>query len=184
MIEDIISFINSIENHTFAISIASAKGSNEVRTGHGFVKSKLPNNEEQAEKNDEKGFPIIYINKTFEKSFGYTLKEVVGKKADFLQKKIDNYDIINNIYINNEFISESLKKRKSCKVIIDNYKKNGTPFKNLIVLEPIIDKNNEYVYVLGFHCNVSENLPCVNFLMIYEDSIDLIVKQLKNIINK
>lgn len=35
------------------------------------------------------------------------------------------------------------------KVLITNYRKDGTPFKNLLAVKPIFNEKGEYVFVIG-----------------------------------
>lgn len=51
-------------------------------------------------------------------------------------------------------LSQGLKDGKTTKVVVTNFKKCGTPFKNLLALKPIFDEIGDYAFVVGiqFEC--------------------------------
>lgn len=68
---------------------------------------------------DRRGFPLIYVNKAFERLSGYAREEIVGQNCKFLQSEWTEEDQI-------KIIVESLATAQPCKVAITNKRKDGT----------------------------------------------------------
>lgn len=95
------------------------------------------------------GFPIIYANKQFEITTEYKYDDIIGKNCKFLQSNKTNLDHIKNI-------SFSLKTGNRINIIINNQKKSGKYFNNLLCLKPIFDSLGKYCYVLGFQIELEK----------------------------
>lgn len=113
------------------------------------------------------GFPLLYVNKHFETMTGYNrASEIIGKNCKFLQpdepprKEVLQYVLMKN----------SLEMMKPVSVIITNYKADGTPFKNLIALKPLIDRYGNYLFVIGVQTEVKDDLNLTDI----KNVIDLI----------
>lgn len=92
--------------------------------------------------------PIIYCNTAFEKITGYKKEEVYGKNCNFLQSDDRNQSEINimkNAIINGE----------SCKVVLRNYKKDGSLFWNEVAITPIRNQKNDLTHFIGVQNDVS-----------------------------
>lgn len=94
-------------------------------------------------------FPIIYVNKQFEIITEYKSDDIIGKNCKFLQSDKTNLDHIKNI-------SLSLKTGNRINIIINNQKKSGKYFNNLLCLKPIFDSLGTYCYVLGFQIELEK----------------------------
>lgn len=99
-------------------------------------------------------FPMVYINPSFCVLTGYRFHECHGKNPRFLQGKdvIQSEENTKSI----EIIRNALKNKKDCQVTIQNIKKDGSMFLNLLGLVPIFDENNNFIYVVGLHFNVTK----------------------------
>jgi PAS domain S-box-containing protein len=112
------------------------------------------------------GFPLLYVNKHFETMTGYNRTEILGKNCKFLQpdepprKEVLQYVLMKN----------SLEVKLPVSVIITNYKADGTPFKNLIALKPLIDRYGNYLFVIGIQTEVKDDLNLTDI----KNVIDLI----------
>jgi len=84
--------------------------------------------------------PLIYVNPAFEKLSGYSAEYILGKNCRFLQgpdtdkKEVDK-------------IRTAIKTGTSCKVILLNYKKDGTKFWNELSISPIKEDSKVVGYV-------------------------------------
>ena len=92
-----------------------------------------------------RGFPLIYVNKQFEKMTKYNKTDIIGQNCRFLQPDITPKNE-NLQYI---LMRNALEHKSPVSVIITNEKADGTPFQNLLALAPIIDKLENYIFVLG-----------------------------------
>ncbi|KAG6681622.1 hypothetical protein I3842_13G102500 [Carya illinoinensis] len=95
-------------------------------------------------------YPIMYASAGFFKMTGYTSKEVVGRNCRFLQgKDTDPEDVAK--------IREALESGKSYCGRLLNYKKDGTPFWNLLTISPIKDDAGQVLKFIGMQVEVSKH---------------------------
>jgi len=99
--------------------------------------------------NLQKDNPIVYANDGFERLTGYTKKDVLGKNCRFLQGEKTDPQII-------EEIRRSIREEKPCSVEILNYRKDGTPFWNLLSITPIIDDIGRVTNFLGIQSDITK----------------------------
>ncbi|KAJ0021718.1 hypothetical protein Pint_32267 [Pistacia integerrima] len=87
-------------------------------------------------------FPIMYASAGFFKMTGYTSKEVVGRNCRFLQGAgTDPEDVAK--------IREALEAGQTYCGRLLNYKKDGTPFWNLLTIAPIKDEEGKVLKFIG-----------------------------------
>jgi PAS domain S-box-containing protein len=98
---------------------------------------------------DRPGFPLIYVNACFEFTTGYPRSEIVGQNCRFLQADKAEAESITRL-------SNALRDAKPVKVAITNFRKDGTPFKNLLAMKPIFDEAGVYRYVVGVQFDVTQ----------------------------
>nr|AML78420.1 putative LOV domain-containing protein [Aextoxicon punctatum] len=95
-------------------------------------------------------FPIMYASAGFFKMTGYTSKEVIGRNSRFLQGAgTDPEDVAK--------IRETLQAGGSYCGRLLNYKKDGTPFWNLLTISPIKDENGKVLKFIGMQVEVSKH---------------------------
>jgi PAS domain S-box-containing protein len=93
--------------------------------------------------------PIIYFNPAFQKLTGYDSDEILGKNCRFLQANDRDQEGIPKIRL-------ALKNGESCKVILRNYKKDGTLFWNDLHITPIKDKNGVITHYIGIQNDITK----------------------------
>ncbi len=93
--------------------------------------------------------PIVYANRGFERLTGYAREEVLGKNCRFLQGEDTAPEAV-------EEIRDAIKEERSCSVEILNYRKDGTPFWNLLSITPISDKNDNVINYLGIQSDITK----------------------------
>nr|AML77938.1 putative LOV domain-containing protein [Tropaeolum peregrinum] len=95
-------------------------------------------------------YPIMYASAGFFKMTGYTSKEVIGRNCRFLQGAgTDPEDVAK--------IREALLNGNSYCGRLLNYKKDGTPFWNLLTISPIKDDNGIILKFIGMLVEVSKH---------------------------
>ncbi|XP_051142431.1 phototropin-1-like [Andrographis paniculata] len=95
-------------------------------------------------------FPIMYASAGFFKMTGYTSREVVGRNCRFLQgKDTDPEDVAR--------IREALENGTNYCGRLLNYKKDGTPFWNLLTIAPIKDETGKVLKYIGMQVEVSKH---------------------------
>ena len=100
------------------------------------------------------GFPLIYVNACFEKTTGYPRDEIIGQNCRFLQMGKVAGHVSEGESISR--MSAALRDGKESKVVITNFRKDGTPFRNLLAMKPILDQNGEYAFVLGVQFDIGD----------------------------
>ena len=70
-------------------------------------------------RSDRRGFPLIYVNKAFEKTTGYSRSKIVGQNCRFLQSENTEKDLI-------DLMVTSLSSAQPVKVGLTNRRRDGT----------------------------------------------------------
>ncbi|KAK7272107.1 hypothetical protein RJT34_28508 [Clitoria ternatea] len=95
-------------------------------------------------------YPILYASAGFFKMTGYSSKEVIGRNCRFLQgADTDPEDVAK--------IREALEAGKSYCGRLLNYKKDGTPFWNLLTISPIKGDDGKVLKFIGMQVEVSKH---------------------------
>ncbi|MEG4395622.1 PAS domain S-box protein [Microcoleus sp. BROC3] len=85
--------------------------------------------------------PIIYCNPAFEKMTGYRRQEIIGKNCQFLQGSDTESAAV-------ETIRQALQTESECKVILKNYRKDGTTFWNCFSISPVRDRTGKLTHFI------------------------------------
>lgn len=93
--------------------------------------------------------PLIYVNTGFERVTGYKRDEVLGKNCRFLQGEDTDQASL-------ELLRHAIKEQKECKVVLRNYRKDGTMFYNELVISPIQDDSGKITHLIGVQTDVTE----------------------------
>lgn len=96
--------------------------------------------------------PIQYVNPAFEKITGYSIKEAIGKNCRFLQDpdKMDDESV--------QEIKDAIQNGKSCKVVMQNRKKDGSEFWNDLHISPVRDEKGRVTNYVGILSDITENI--------------------------
>ncbi|MGF1935258.1 MAG: PAS domain S-box protein [Nostoc sp. ChiQUE02] len=92
--------------------------------------------------------PIIYVNSAFEQITGYRAADVIGQNCRFLQRTDSQQPALNEL-------RSSIHAGKSCKVILRNYRKDGSLFWNELSISPIHDENSKLSHFIGIQTDIS-----------------------------
>ena len=94
--------------------------------------------------------PLIACNQAFMDLTGYDEDEIIGRNCRFLAGPGTEPWLT-------ETIREGVRDRKPIMVEILNYKKDGTPFRNAVVVAPIFDDAGELTYFFGSQVELDED---------------------------
>ena len=94
--------------------------------------------------------PIVACNKPFLELTQYAEAEVVGRNCRFLAGP-DTESWLTDV------MTDGIRERKPVMVEILNYKKDGTPFRNAVVVAPIFDEDDNLIYFLGSQVELDED---------------------------
>ncbi|MBO0340314.1 MAG: PAS domain S-box protein [Bacteroidota bacterium] len=116
------------------------------------------------------GFPIIYVNKAFERITGYTHDEVIGRKCNFLQNDDrDQREIFD--------MREALKSKSPCRVEIRNYRKDGSMFWNQLSITPIRNETGEVTHFIGVQNDITEKKNLEFIRKIKNEVLEMIIEK-------
>jgi PAS domain S-box-containing protein len=99
--------------------------------------------------------PIIACNAPFIELTGYPEAEIVGRNCRFLAGPATEPWLT-------ETIKSGVRKHRPVLVEILNYKRDGTPFRNAVLVAPIFDEEGELEYFLGSQVELEADAPGPN----------------------
>jgi diguanylate cyclase (GGDEF)-like protein/PAS domain S-box-containing protein len=95
--------------------------------------------------------PITYVNPAFERITGYRVEEVLGKNPSFLQNDDrDQHGI--------SAIRAAAREQRDCRVVLRNYRKDGSMFWNELIIAPVRDESGEVAHFVGVMDDITEQV--------------------------
>jgi PAS domain S-box-containing protein len=88
--------------------------------------------------------PVIYVNPGFEALTGYSAAELAGRNLRLLQADDREQD-------GRHRLREALAKGESCRVLLRNYRKDGSVFWNEMTVSPLLDESGRVTHLVGHH---------------------------------
>ncbi|MGB3189546.1 MAG: PAS domain S-box protein [Limnoraphis sp.] len=95
--------------------------------------------------------PIIYVNSGFEKMTGYRAAEVIGKNHRFLYR-----DDIHQAGL--QEIETAWREKRSCSVIVRNYREDGTLFWTEVTTSPVRDPEERLTHYVSIKTDITERI--------------------------
>lgn len=99
--------------------------------------------------------PIVECNEAFVALTGYRSDEIVGHNCRFLTGA-DTEPWLT------ETLRTGIRRRQPVMVEILNYKRDGTPFRNAVMVAPIFDEGGELAYFLGSQVEILGDIARAN----------------------
>ncbi|MGR9035725.1 MAG: PAS domain S-box protein, partial [Gammaproteobacteria bacterium] len=93
--------------------------------------------------------PVIYVNSALSRMTGYGRDELLGHNMHMLQGHGSDSATI-------EEIRKAIQEERDCEVIIRNYRKDGTPFWNALLLSPVRDDRGQLINYIGVQTDVTK----------------------------
>lgn len=103
----------------------------------------------------EKDNPIVCCNAAFIVLTGYSEAEIIGRNCRFLAGPATEPWLT-------EAIRSGVRRHAPVLVEILNYKRDGTPFRNAVLVAPIFDDEGELEYFLGSQVELEPDAPGTN----------------------
>jgi PAS domain S-box-containing protein len=93
--------------------------------------------------------PIIFANESFLRTTGYGADEVVGRNCRFLQGQDRDQSELDEL-------RGAIREGRECRVVLRNYKKDGTPFWNELSISPVHDEAGRLINHVGVQNDITE----------------------------
>ena len=90
----------------------------------------------------QKDNPIVACNQAFMDLTGYPREEIVGRNCRFLRGERTEPE-------QTAMLREAVAESRPVMVDLINYKKDGTPFRNAVMIAPLFDAKGDLTYFLG-----------------------------------
>ncbi|MFO8004170.1 PAS domain-containing protein [Thioalkalivibrio sp.] len=91
---------------------------------------------------------LIYVNRAFEELTGYTAEEILYRDCRFLQGNDTDQDAVREI-------RSALDEGKPCRVVLRNYRKDGSLFWNELSITPVYNDDDQLTYYIGIQKDIS-----------------------------
>jgi diguanylate cyclase (GGDEF)-like protein/PAS domain S-box-containing protein len=95
--------------------------------------------------------PVIYANPAFEALTGYPSIELIGRNLRLLQGEDREQDARHRL-------REALHRGEACRVLLRNYRKDGSLFWNEASIRPLKDESGRVTHFIGHHRDAGERL--------------------------
>jgi PAS domain S-box-containing protein len=93
-------------------------------------------------------WPIVYVNRAFERLTGYTAAESLGQNCRFMQGQDRDQPAARQLH-------DALDQGQTITVSLRNYRKDGTLFYNEVTLSPVFGADGTVTHHVGFQNDVS-----------------------------
>lgn len=93
--------------------------------------------------------PIIACNAAFVELTGFQPAEILGQNCRFLRGPLTEPE-------QTLMLREAVAARRPTMVELINYRKDGTPFRNAVMIAPLFDEDGGVVYFLGSQMAIDE----------------------------
>ncbi|QCI93794.1 PAS domain-containing protein [Novosphingobium sp. EMRT-2] len=93
--------------------------------------------------------PIVSCNAAFIRLTGYAREEIIGRNCRFLRGAGTEVELTDTL-------RAAVVARQPALVEIRNYRKDGTPFRNAVMIAPIFNADGEVEYFLGSQMEVPD----------------------------
>ena len=108
---------------------------------------------------------LLYVNQAFEKMTGYTPDECLYKDCRFLQGEDKQQQEIKKIH-------KAIQDEEPVRVVLRNYRKDGTLFWNDLTITPYFDKVESVMYYIGVQKDISSFVALEEELAIAKAKLD------------
>jgi PAS domain S-box-containing protein len=95
--------------------------------------------------------PLVFVNDGFELITGYSSAEVLGRNCNFLKGPNTSPAALAEMRV-------AIATGKSCDVVLENYRKDGTRFWNSVLITPLRDRSGNVVNFVGIQTDVTAQI--------------------------
>ncbi|MDH2328063.1 PAS domain-containing protein [Cereibacter sp. SYSU M97828] len=121
--------------------------------------------------------PLLLVNEGFSALTGFQARDVIGKNCRFLQRDADNTQAKARIHAFFERDDQS-----SVRTDLVNFRKDGTPFINLLYMSKLRGRSGEVRYIFASQFDISRSRP--ELLATYEGELAETLSGLRPILSE
>jgi PAS domain S-box-containing protein len=114
--------------------------------------------------------PLIYVNAAFERITGYAIQEVVGTNCRFLQGPERNQH-------DHGELRAALKDGRDTTVVLRNFRKDGRPFWNELIISPVFDTERTVTHFIGVQTDITTRKEAEVALRLAHDELEQRVQE-------
>lgn len=92
--------------------------------------------------------PIVYVSPGFERMTGYLSADIIGRNCRFLQGDDREQEGVAQL-------REAVADARGCRVVLRNYRKDGSLFYNELSLSPVTDGEGDLINFIGIQSDVT-----------------------------
>jgi PAS domain S-box-containing protein len=134
-----------IEKASTRRKLASVIDDQSALSGFSRVRVSMTLTDPRAEDN-----PIVYVNSAFERMTGYNRSSVIGRNCRFLQGEGTRKADVDRL-------RAAIAEERDVTVDITNYRADGQPFVNRLIIAPISDADGQVIYFLGMQKELTDS---------------------------
>ncbi len=116
--------------------------------------------------------PLIYINEAFTRITGYPPNETIGRNCRFLQN--DDRDQPELM-----LLRAAMRDSQECKVVIRNYRRDGTLFWNELFTAPVLDGSGRLTHFVGVQTDVTDRVVAQAELLARKAALEHALNELR-----
>lgn len=106
--------------------------------------------------------PLVYINDAFIQMSGYQRDELIGKNCRFLQGPDTDMDTINSLKF-------KMDNEMPIHTELLNYRKDGTPYWNELVIQPLKDETGTLLFYIGLQIDVTNRKQTESIFIVQQE---------------
>ncbi|WP_419813330.1 PAS domain-containing protein [Bacterioplanoides sp.] len=114
---------------------------------------------------------LIYANKAFEQLSGYQQDEILFQDCRFLQAGDRDQEGLKRIKV-------ALENNEACRVVLRNYRKDGSQFWNELSISPVFNDQDQLMYYIGVQKDVTRQVEAEARAQAAEQELEKLKKQL------
>lgn len=120
-------------------------------------------------------YPIVYVNRAFERLTGYPAEEVLGKNPRFLQGPEKDQPGLQRL-------RAALRNGEECTVLVRNHRRDGVLFYNELHVSPVRNAIGEVTHYVGIQHDVTERITTQEQLQKLNSGLNDAVRRLEELV--